>query len=232
VVILAGGAGTRLRQVAGDLPKPLVPACGRPFLHWLLELLARRGFGQALILTGHRGEMIRAEVERLAIPGLAVRCSQEPRPLGTGGAVGRARDLLAPRFALINGDTYLDIDYPALLGEAERSAAPLTLVVHRDPAGETDVPGNVAVRDRLVSIYRKGGATGLPYIDAGAGVWSRDAIDRLLPRDQPAALEDALARMAEAGEVRAWITPTRFFDIGTPERLARFERHLREQGLA
>jgi NDP-sugar pyrophosphorylase family protein len=217
--------------VTGDLPKPLAPACGRPFLCWLLELLARRGFGRALILTGHGGEMIEAQVERLRIPGLAVSCTQEPRPLGTGGAVRRALDLLDPRFALVNGDTYLDIDYRALLRQAEPSA-PLTLAVARDPAGETDVPGNVAVAAGAVSLYRKAGGASLPYVDAGAGVWRRDAIERELAPDQPCALEDAVARMALAGQVRAWIAPARFFDIGTPERLARFERHLREQGLA
>jgi NDP-sugar pyrophosphorylase family protein len=230
VVLLAGGAGTRLREVAGDRPKPLVPVCGRPFLRWLLELLARRGVGRALILTGHRGEMIEDEVGRLPIPGLEVRCSREPRPLGTGGAVRRVLDLLEPRFALVNGDTYLDIDYGALLADSDPSA-PLTLVVHRDPAGDTDVPGNVDLRDGRVAAYRKGGEGALPYVDAGVGVWRRDAIERELA-EGPCALEDAMARMAPAGQVQGWIAPARFFDIGTPGRLARFERHLREQGLA
>jgi D-glycero-alpha-D-manno-heptose 1-phosphate guanylyltransferase len=228
-VILAGGAGTRLRAVTGDLPKPLAPACGRPFLCWLLELLARRGFRRALILTGYRGEMIEDQVGRLSIPDMTVRCTQEPSPLGTGGAVRRALDLLDPRFALLNGDTWLDIDYPALLRASDPSA-PVTLAVVRDPDGATDVPGNVDVADGLVSLYRKGG--GLPYIDAGAGMWSRDAIEQELPADEPCALEDAVARMAQAGRVRAWLAPGRFFDIGTPERLARFEDRLREEGLA
>jgi NDP-sugar pyrophosphorylase family protein len=228
-VILAGGLGTRLRASTGDLPKPMVPVRGRPFLRWLIELLRDRGMQQVLLLTGHRAEVIHDHFARHPVEGIELAYCREPAPLGTGGAVLAALPQLAPRFVLVNGDTYLDADYAGLLEQAARHAAPALMALYRDPRGELDQPGNVAIDEHgIVVSYQKATAgPPLPYIDAGATVWSRDLLDRLPPRTGPFSLEhDVFPALIARRQLRSSISPARFYDIGTPERLATFERAL------
>ena len=168
-VILAGGLGTRLRTSTGDLPKPMVPVRGQPFLRRQLELLRDRGMTQALLLTGHRAEVIHDHFERQPIEGIELAYSREPAPLGTGGALREAAAQLEPRFVLVNGDTYLDARYAELLEQADRDGATAMMVVYQDAEGSLDQPGNVDLdADGLVVAYQKSASgRGLPYLDAG-----------------------------------------------------------------
>ncbi len=228
-VILAGGLGTRLRARTGDLPKPMVPVRGKPFLRWLVELLRERGMQQVLLLTGHRAEAIHEPCAQHPVPGIELAYCREPAPLGTGGAVLGALPQLAPRFVLVNGDTYLDADYAALLEQAERQAAPALMAIYRDARGELDQPGNVDIDEDgvLISYQKATSGPPLPYIDAGATVWSRDVLARLSARTGPFSLEhDVFPALIARRQLRSSISPARFYDIGTPERLAVFERAL------
>src|SRR5262249_53098231 len=89
--VLAGGLGTRLRPRFGDLPKPLAPIAGRPFLERQLEWLRTHGVTRAVLCTGYGGDAIREALgggERL---GVRLEYSEEAEPLGTGGALQLAR---------------------------------------------------------------------------------------------------------------------------------------------
>lgn len=226
-VILAGGLGTRLRASAGELPKPLVPVGGKPFLHWLIELLRDRGMQQILLLTGYRAELIQDHFARHPIDGIELGYSREPAPLGTGGAVLHALPQLAPRFVLVNGDTYLDVGYAELLEQAPRAGTLATMVLYQDAEGALDQPGNVDIDGDgyLVSYQKVAAGPPLPYIDAGVTVWSREVFERLAPRGGACSLElDVLPALIARRQLGSAISPTRFYDIGTPERLATFER--------
>src|SRR3954468_4657098 len=84
-VVLAGGLGTRIRHVLGELPKPLAPVAGRPFLAWVLRYLRKRGVARAVVSAGHGASQVEAFAGALRVPGLEVACVAEPEPLGTGG---------------------------------------------------------------------------------------------------------------------------------------------------
>ncbi|MBN8799731.1 MAG: NTP transferase domain-containing protein, partial [Stenotrophomonas nitritireducens] len=61
-VVLAGGLGTRLRSVVSDVPKPLAPVAGRPFLAWLLDRLAGQGVRRVVLATGYLANKVEVEV--------------------------------------------------------------------------------------------------------------------------------------------------------------------------
>lgn len=110
-VILAGGLGTRLHDVVRDVPKPLAPVAGRPFLAWLLDNLAGQGIQRVVLATGHLGEQIEAVLGPQWL-GMALEYSREAEPLGTGGAIVRAATRVrSEAFFVLNGDTALDLDY-------------------------------------------------------------------------------------------------------------------------
>src|ERR1700761_44600 len=84
-VILAGGMGTRLRSVVPDLPKPMAPIAGRPFLEYLIERLVAGGVTDLTLSIGYRSEAIRDHFGE-AWGAARIGYATETEPLGTGGA--------------------------------------------------------------------------------------------------------------------------------------------------
>src|SRR5277367_2389668 len=106
--VLVGGLGTRLGALTANTPKPLLPCGDRPFLAWLMREFIRFGVEEFVLLTGHLAEQVEALVQQLsALLPREVRLviSREPAPAGTGGALFHARERLAERFLLCNGDS-------------------------------------------------------------------------------------------------------------------------------
>jgi NDP-sugar pyrophosphorylase family protein len=226
--ILAGGLGTRLRATSGDLPKSMVPVGDKPFLRCLVELLRDRGMNQVVLLTGYRAEAIQEHFAQYPVEGIEISYSREPHPLGTGGAIRLAVPQLESRFVLVNGDTYLDVPYADLLEETARQDALATMVIYRDAHGELDQAGNVNVdADGFVIAYEKASDPPLPYIDAGVCVWSRHVFDVMFARPDPFSLErDVFAELVARRQLWSFISSKRYYDIGTPERLALFASQL------
>src|ERR1044071_5327021 len=110
VAILAGGQGTRLRERAGNLPKPMVPLLDRPILDYQLDLCRIHGYRRVLLLVHYGHEVIEAHVGNGARYGLNVEYAVEPTPRGTAGALRDALPRLAGTFLVLYGDTYLDVD--------------------------------------------------------------------------------------------------------------------------
>ena len=122
-VILAGGFGTRLAHVVSDVPKPMAPIAGKPFLDYQIELLRANGFDNFILLTGYKAEVI----ENYYADYADIRCLKENTPLGTGGAVINAYPFLEDEFFIVNGDTFFDIDFDIMRKFAENKDAVIAL---------------------------------------------------------------------------------------------------------
>lgn len=226
VVILAGGLGTRLRPVTTQIPKPMVPVAGAPYLEHQLRLLAQQGLRDVVLLTGYLGEQIEEHFGDGSRLGLQLRYSRESSPLGTGGALREARSLLASEFLVIYGDSYLPIEYVRVIERLGASSAAGVLVLYHDPAEETDVPGNVAVDAQgVVTRYDKSGARDaeLRYVEAGVLALRKSVLD-LMPAQGVVSLEQqTFPQLIERRALVGMPTTQRFYDIGTPERLRAIE---------
>jgi NDP-sugar pyrophosphorylase family protein len=220
VAILCGGLATRMRPLSDTLPKSLFPVAGRPFLDWQLEALARGGASDVVLCTGHLGEAIARHVGDGARFGLRIALSDEGgQRLGTGGALrlARERGLLAPRFVVQYGDSYLELDYRALL-DAPGDAV---MTVYRNQ-GQLEA-SNCVVEDGRVTHYEKGTTRAdAVWIDYGA-----QAIDRELLADAAADLAALYRSMAEQGRLHALPVGARFYEIGSPAGLRALEERLR-----
>lgn len=228
-VILCGGLGTRLRPLTAAIPKALVEVGGRPFLeHQFLEL-RRHSITRILLLTGYLGGMVEDRFGDGKDWGLALSYSREETPLGTGGALLRAAPRLEDAFFLINGDTFLPLDYGRLNREFVAGAG-LGMISVVASAG-TGRPPNVKLGEgRKVVDYRRRApaAGGFAHVDAGVGVFSRRLVEHF-PAGPAFALEETVyPRLARRGLLGGFFPGHDFFDIGTPERLAVFERYLHE----
>ena len=158
-IILAGGFGTRLREVVADLPKPLAPVAGRPFLVWLLDSLASEGLRHVVLATGYMADAIESFAGR-DWNGMALDYSREHQPLGTGGAVrlaaGRMDD--GEGVHVINGDTYLRYSPRAL--EAAASVEGVDAAIALAHVEDVSRYGAVEVEAGKVAAFSEKGGSG------------------------------------------------------------------------
>jgi NDP-sugar pyrophosphorylase family protein len=232
-VILAGGLGTRMRPITETIPKPMIAVAGKPFLQYQLELLTGSGIGRALLLVAYLGEQIQQYFGGGDKFGCNISYSFESSPLGTGGALRNAEAQLQDYFVLVNGDTYLAIDYRALLEDFQKADCAAMIVAYKKPEGASQsvpaslLPANLGVsQDGAVTAYRKRNPEGLSHIDAGVIVLRKEILARL-PAGQKCSLEEEIyPQLIAQGEMRAWVTLEPFFDMGSPAGLAALEEKL------
>lgn len=219
-VVLCGGLGTRLGELTQNTPKSLLPVAGRAFLDWLISNIRRFGFDSILLLAGHLGSSI-AEFARQS----GCQCIIEPEPLGTAGSLYNARELLAPEFLLLNGDTLFDFNYLDLIVRT-----PKTLLGSIALRRITDSSryGSVVVKDNRIIRFTEKDATGTGLINAGVYFLRRTILD-LAP--QKGSLEkDVLPRLTD-GRLAGFEYTGFFIDIGVPAEYDRAQhsipRHFR-----
>jgi mannose-1-phosphate guanylyltransferase len=123
VIILAGGRGKRLRPITDYIPKPLIPIKNIPIIEWQLRYLKKFGIDEVIICTGYKQEMIENHLNMKNI-GIKIKYSIEKTPLGTGGAIKKAGEMIKDRsFFVINGDTITNIDLKKLVTKKNVIAA-------------------------------------------------------------------------------------------------------------
>lgn len=225
-LILAGGLGTRIRSVLGDVPKCLAPVGSTAFLSLLVANLRRQGFSDIALSLGHGANQVARYVASHDDLREVALC-QEPLPLGTGGAILFAMDALGLKEAVVvNGDTFLDAPaqalWPALRpdqGERIRMLGAEVPDTARFGALRFDPDG------RLTGFQEKG-LTGPGHINAGYYRVGRQAFGDRMPGDVFSFETEILTSAAAAGAVRVVAVGGRFTDIGVPDDYRAFcEQH-------
>lgn len=113
-IILAGGFGTRLREAVPDLPKPMAPVAGKPFLAWQLDYLIKLGVSRFILSVGYKAQTIR-DYFGDEYQGAEIVYAEETEPLGTGGAIQYAlKEAVQERVFILNGDTFCEMDLGVL----------------------------------------------------------------------------------------------------------------------
>jgi len=215
-IILAGGLGTRLRSAVPDLPKPMAPIAGRPFLAHQMDHWIAQGVGRFVLSVGYRHEAISGHFGR-RYHGAALEYVVETTPLGTGGAVMLAASQL-PRdeyTLLLNGDTYFDVPLRELSARARRHDAHwcFSLFRNTDPARYMGVGLS---KDGLITALR---APTAALANGGVYLFRPGALDDVnLAAGQSASLEnDLFPQLLAAGQRFAGVeSHGAFIDIGLP----------------
>jgi NDP-sugar pyrophosphorylase family protein len=219
VIVVCGGAGLRLRSITGDLPKAMASIAGRPFLELLLRQLRRHGFKRAILAVGYQKDAICSHFRDQAF-GLDLTYSAEFSPLGTGGAIRKAADLLDSDSALImNGDSYTDADLCEFVFNYRESKADASMLVvpadERSDCGSPQLDGE----GRVISFDEKLGAFHTPYLNAGVYLISRPMLYEIPPQVDVSLERELLPSWLHQGKyIRGFVSLSRCIDIGTPER--------------
>lgn len=130
VVILAGGKGTRLSEIIGNLPKPMTPILGVPVLEYLVSLSVRHGFPDIVILAHHNYQAITSYFGDGSKYGASINYSIESSPRGTAGALYDALPFLDTNFLVLYGDTYADVNLRNLWNYHLTHKSDATLFIH------------------------------------------------------------------------------------------------------
>jgi mannose-1-phosphate guanylyltransferase len=219
-LILAGGEGTRLRPLTTTIPKPVVPLAGQPFISFMIEWLRRHGVDDVILACGFMADGVRSVLGDGSELGVRLRYVEEPTPLGTGGALKYAEELLDERFFMLNGDVLTDIDLSAELAQHERTGARATLALYpvEDPSAYGLVRRNddLSVKQFLEKPSPDQIDTNL--VNAGAYILERELLSGLAPAGTNISIErDVFPELVGAG-LFGYEASGYWMDIGTPQR--------------
>ena len=229
-VILAGGFGTRIRHLLGDLPKPMAPVNGRPFLEWVVRWLAAQHIHRVVLSTGYMSETIEKHFQSQPVCGVTVGCVPETTPLGTAGgflnAVQRSK-INSAAWLLVNGDTLAFATIADAIRELQDEATAGVIFGREVP--DTSRYGSLVsdANGRLACFAEKRPGQGV--ISTGVYLF-RDSLVRNFPAKRPLSLEQELfPALTAAGEsLKVLRINAPFLDIGTPDTLREADQFIRQ----
>jgi len=223
--VLAGGLGTRLKPRFGDLPKPLAPIGGKPFLARQLEWLAGYRIRRAVILAGHGAERLRSELGS-EVAGVSLEWSVETEPLGTGGALKLAERFVDGPALVVNGDTLAEGDPWALERDRWEHGALGAVALYGVTDARTRGRVELSETGGIVRFVEKDDDwRGVAWVNGGAYAFV-PRLWRQLPDGASSLERDVLPKLAARGLLYGRRCPGRFWDIGTPEDWERAAREL------
>ena len=227
VMVLVGGLGTRLRSAYADGPKVLAPISGKPFLAYLLKLLADAGLYRVVLCVGYRGEQIEQWLGDGSRLGLHVSYSHEDEPMGTAGALALAYSRYAngERILAMNGDSILRISFRRMWGLHMRRGAAATIALAH--VSDTSRYGSVEVNARgwVTSFREKTYEATSGFISAGIYLLESSVMDTIRASDRGSLERDV--RPAQLGRgLLAFRSDGYFIDIGVPEDFVRAQKEL------
>jgi NDP-sugar pyrophosphorylase family protein len=226
VAILAGGLATRLWPATDKIPKALVNVAGEPFLIHQLRLLHSEGFRRIVLCVGHLGEMIQAKIGDGKRLGLQINYSFDgPTLLGTGGALKRALPKLGERFLVIYGDSYMPVDYAAVVEAFALSGRPALMTVFEND-GRWDTSNIWFDAGEIHRYDKKTRTPQMRHIDYGIFVLTAEVFAGIADN---AAFDvaDLYSRLVSEKQMAAHEVKQRFYEIGSAQGLAELDALLR-----
>src|SRR3954452_8267132 len=218
-LILAGGQGTRLRPLSSTVPKPQRPLVDRPFIAFMIDWLRSHGVDDVVMSCGHLASGVRNVLGDGSALGVRLRYMEEPRPLGTGGALKLAEPLLDHRFLMLNGDVLTDMDMTTQIKMHEKTGARATLALV--PVDDPSAYGLVRTNSggEVTEFVEKPAPDQIDtnHISAGAYVLERSVLEMLEP-EQPASIERDVFPQLVGNGLYGCVSENYWLDIGTPER--------------
>jgi NDP-sugar pyrophosphorylase family protein len=216
-LILAGGFGTRLKEVISDRPKVMAPVNGKPFLEYIIQLLRRNGFKEIVISLGYLGDYIRTYFGDGTNFGVKIEYVVEDFPLGTGGALKNAQSYFKEPFLVVNGDTYLEADLNSFVSFCEESRT-LALIALAKIKNASESGLVSLLKSGEIKSFKekpKNGRGGL--VNAGYYFFTPKIFKHILPKRRLSLEKVIFPKLAKARLIYGFPMNASFLDIGKPE---------------
>jgi len=216
-IVLAGGLGSRLQDVVKDLPKPMAPVGGKPFLEYLLLQLKRSGTTDVILSVGYKKDVIKSYFTDGSSIGMRINYSEENEPLGTGGALKQALSKNDdPRFIVMNGDSFFNLSFVDLVRYHTSKPAMITMglaiVKDRSRYGGVDLNDD----DGSIRSFQKDGLATAGLINSGVYIVNRNIL-KYIPDGQVSFEGHVLPLLKNDHLLYGEAFDAFFLDIGIPK---------------
>lgn len=219
-VIMAGGKGTRIASVASDIPKPMIPICGKPILQHQIECLRGQDIVDITLVIGYLGHVIKDYFDDGKRFGVTITYIEEKEPLGTAGALYYLKGRIQNDFILLNGDIIFDVDFKRFMDYHSQKGTWATIFTH---------PNNHPYDSGLVVTDQEGIVTSWMHkeekrdiyknrVNAGIHILSPAILEMFREVKKTDLDRDILKQLIPDRKLAAYDSPEYVRDMGTPER--------------
>jgi D-glycero-alpha-D-manno-heptose 1-phosphate guanylyltransferase len=219
-IILAGGEGKRLRSVINDVPKPMAPINEKPFLEYLILQLRKQNIKDIIFSIGYKGSIIKSYFQNGDNWDINIEYSEEDKPLGTGGALRNAGELIDDeQFIVMNGDSFFDIEFKQLISFHEEKQAVVTISLAYAETIERYGQVEIGNDGEITKFIEKGNSVSSGYINGGIYLLTSKLINEI-PFGQVSLETEVFPRLINKGLFGVRFK-SYFIDIGKPEEYQR-----------
>lgn len=221
-IVLAGGLGTRLRSVVSDVPKPMAPVNGKPFLEYILRYLSNKGITKVVLSVGYKWEVIQKYFSNKFLD-IELIYSVEDEPLGTGGAIKQALSYIdGKNVYIINGDTFFNVPLQDLyLKESSKMVLSLKPLKEFDRYGCVEIDKEGYIIQFTEKGYRKTG-----NINGGVYLVRSDIFGEYIIEEK-FSFEEFMQQNFKSLKASTQIFDNYFIDIGIPEDYEKVQDELK-----
>lgn len=222
-IVLAGGFGTRLQSVVSDVPKPMAPVDGKPFLEYILSYLQKNGVDKVILSVCYKWEVIKNHFSD-KFENISLSYVVEEEPLGTGGAIKEAlKQIVSETVYVVNGDTFFNINLNKMeLVHNESIIIALKSMNDFDRYGcvETDAHG-------IVSSFKEKGYRDFGNINGGIYLINKNIFNNY-SFETNFSFEEFMQKNFKTLHIKTKIFDNYFIDIGIPEDYSRVQEEIKE----
>jgi mannose-1-phosphate guanylyltransferase len=228
-ILLVGGEATRLRPLTCNTPKSMVPVLNTPFLEHVIRYLSSHGIKDIILAQGFLAKPMDDYFGDGSRFGVTLTYSLESKPLGTGGAVKNAENLLKDTFLVLNGDIFTDLDLTAMMKfHKERgSKVTISLTPVEDPTAYGLIESSSDGRITRFLEKPSWDQVTTNLINAGAYMMDKEMLKRI-PAQTSYSFERQLfpQLLEQCDPIYAFSSPSYWMDIGTPQKYLQLHRDL------
>ena len=222
-LILAGGFGTRLREIVSDVPKPMAMIAGKPFLEHQINFLRNQGLGDIVLCVHYMADKIKSYFGDGFGLGVNITYSEEDTPLGTAGAIKLTEKYTDGTFLVLNGDSYSDVDFSEFSRFHKSIDKGLCSLVLTETK-ENSPYGNVLMQgDRVIGFSEKSQIQG-DLINTGIYLFEPKIFDHIPPGRRVSLEREIFPELAREGKLFGQVHSGYFMDIGRPETYNQFRK--------
>lgn len=219
-VIMAGGKGTRIREINSEVPKPMIPVLGKPILQYEIETLKSQDITDIVLVTGYLGEQIVSYFGDGSRFGVHIRYIEEKEPLGTAGSMFYLKGNVSDDFLLLNGDNLFSVDIQRFYDAHVKNHCLATILTHPNNH-PYDSGVIVANKEGLVKKWMTKEEERLWYrnrVNAGLHFFNKKILDRFTKVKKTDLDREVLKPLILEKQLYVYDSPEYIKDMGTPDR--------------
>jgi D-glycero-alpha-D-manno-heptose 1-phosphate guanylyltransferase len=214
IIILAGGFGTRLKSLVSDVPKPMAPVAGKPFLDFILSSFSLDNVGKIIFSIGYLSEVVIAHFGS-SYKGIEIIYEVESEPLGTGGALKQALKHCASESVLVvNGDTFVELNINVLFDQYLKNKSSLIVGSKVEDAARY---GSIQLDGEYVIGFYEKGRHGPGLINSGYYLLPTNIFSEFDVPNTFSFENDFLVPNIKNLDCKVFEVDGLFIDIGVPE---------------